>query len=166
MEKGSITVIPHPAKEIVVYHPDMDETTIAKLKATEVKDRDSVHIMTEKNFDGLEGDALREMNIRICDEMMKLESRSNVLFVDNSHLVVVSLPYISDDDKILQDVFSFLRNLEGMNLAYVISRTIVFKIAPTRAKHIPQEEHVITQDDITNLIIDIERSKSIDDIFP
>jgi hypothetical protein len=166
MEKGSITVIPHPAKEIVVYHPDLDETTIAKLKAVEVKDRDSVHIMQDRNFEGFDGDQLREVNIKICDKMIELDSHANVLFTDNSHLVVVTLPFLSDDNKILEAVFSALRNIDGLNLAYVISRTTVFKIEPKRAKHIPTEDHIITQDDITNLIIDIERSKSIDDIFP
>jgi hypothetical protein len=166
MDKGSITVIPNPAKEIVIYHPDLDENVIAKLKASETKDMDSVHIMRERNFDGYESDQLREVNIKICEKVIELHPNGNVLFVDNSHLVVISLPFICDDDKVLEDIFSFLRNLNDLSLAYVISRTTAFKIEPKRAKYLPAEKHTITQDDITNLIIDIERSNSVNDLFP
>lgn len=164
---GSVTIIPHPAKEIVVYHPDLKSDLINKLKGLGVKDRESVNILTEKNFNGVDGEELRAINLRINDNIAKLNPESNVLFCDNSNLVVITMPNVNDKDEILETVFSSLRNVDGLNIAYVITADSVFKIEPhKKSKQIPNENHTaLTNDDVTNIIIAIENAKSVDDLL-
>jgi len=163
--KGHITIIPHPAKEIVVYNPDLDKTTIAKLKSLAVKDKESVHVITEKNFEGLSGDELRDLNIRINENMIRLDPMANVLFDDNSNMVIITVPNVDDGDEILETIFDSLRNIDGLLIAYVIAKKSVFKIEPKRSKQIREDRGVISADDVTNLIIAIENSKTVEDLL-
>jgi hypothetical protein len=164
-KKGHITVIPNPAKEIVVYHPDLSEELIKKLKSLGVKDKESVNVLTEKNFEGMGGDELRAINLKINENIAKLNPQANVLFDENSNLVVITLPNVDDTDEILEMIFASLRNINGLLIAYVITSTSVFKIEPKRSKQIRDERNVISADDVTNLIITIENSKTVDDLL-
>jgi hypothetical protein len=165
-KKGHITVIPNPAKEIVVYHPDLDSVLIDKLKGLGVKDRESVNVLTEKNFESMNGDELRAVNLKINSNIEKLNPQANVLFDDNSNLVVITLPNVTDKDEILEMIFASLRNIGGLLIAYVITTTSVFKIEPKRSKQIPNaERRALTEDDVTNIIIAIENAKSVDDLL-
>jgi hypothetical protein len=165
-KKGHITVIPNPAKEIVVYHPDLDPVLIDKLKGLGIKDRESVNVLTEKNFEGIDGNELRTINLKINSNIEKLNPQASILFNDNSNLVVITLPNIKDTDEILELIFASLRNVDGLLIAYVITSTSVFKIEPKRSKQIPSTERkALTDDDVTNIIIAIENAKSIDDLL-
>lgn len=165
-KKGHITVIPNPAKEIVVYHPDLSEELIKKLLGLGVKDKESVNVLTEKNFEGVCGDELRAVNLKINSNIEKLNPQANVLFDDNSNLVVITLPNVTDKDEILEMIFASLRNIGGLLIAYVITTTSVFKIEPKRSKQIPNaERRALTEDDVTNIIITIENAKSVDDLL-
>lgn len=165
-KKGQITIIPHPAKEIVVYHPDLEQPLIDKLKGLGIKDRESVNVLTEKNFDDISGDELRAINLKISNNLMKLNPQASILFDNNSNIVVITLPNVNDKDEILETIFSSLRNVQGLIIAYVITRTSVFKIEPKRSKQIPNEKRgALTADDVTNIIIAIENAKSVDDLL-
>jgi hypothetical protein len=61
--------------------------------------------------------------------------------------------------------------MDGLKLGYVITAKSVYRIIPNKkSKQISKidentEHGVITQDDITNLIIDLERSESSSDLL-
>jgi hypothetical protein len=163
VKQGNITVIPNPGKEVVVYHPDMDDNTIAKLKAHEVPGKDTVKIMTAANFEGLNSDGLRELNLKINAEVGKIDPTANVLFTDHNNLVVISLPNQEDDSPAVNILLEYIGSLEGLVMAYVISKGKVMRYEPDRAKQIPKQ--VITEDDVTNFIIELENTKSVDDLL-
>lgn len=165
IKQGNITVIPNPGKEVVVYHPDMDENTIAKLKAHEVPGKDSVKIMTEPNFKDLSNDELRVLNLKINSKVSEIDNTGNVLFSDKSNLVVISLPNQEDDTPAVNILLEYIGSLDGLVMAYVISKNKVMRYEPDRAKQIPKQDHVITEDDVTNFIIELENTKSVDDLL-
>ena len=80
------------------------------------------------------------------------------------------VPNLEDNENICQIISNSLKIMEGLVLAYVITKNNVFKTISDKSKQIPkvkseQGKQDITQDDITNLIIDIERAKSVDDLL-
>lgn len=179
-KKGQITVLPHPSKGVVVFHPELPEALKTRLLALQNspgnKSKNQIHFMSTPNFVSLSKLALRDFDEDLIKFFNKLDPSACVLFEGHSNLVVVTMPSIrKDDDESLPLVFGHLKNLEGMILAYVITAKSVFEICPEPVKADAEEKtkmipnitirETITQDDVTNFIIDIERSKSIDDII-
>ena len=172
-KEGRITIIPYPAKEVVIYHPDLKEDVIKRLKALEKnKGMNTVHIMTEKNFSEFDDNKVREINLELNEKLQRLDPIANLMFAPKSNLIVVTLLNVKgEDNSVLNLVFGCLRNIEGLSLAYVITKESVYRVVPDKSsKQIPkiEENHehgVITQDDITNLIIDLEKSNSSEDLL-
>lgn len=170
---GKITIIPAPAKEIVIYHPDLKDEIIQKLKSLENnKGMNTVRVMTENNFPGMDDSQLLSMNIDLNKKIERLDPGADILLSQKSNLICITFPDIkSETDSILELVFGLLRNFEGLRLAYVITAKSVYRIEPNKkSKQIPKidentESGVITQDDITNLIIDLEKSNSSEDLL-
>ena len=170
---GRITIIPAPAKEIVIYHPDLKDEIIQKLKSLENnKGMNTVHIMTEKNFPDMEDLQLLSLNIDLNKKIERLDPGAGILLSSKSNLICITFPDIKNEtDSVLDLVFGLLRNLEGLRLAYVITAKSVYRIEPNnKSKQIPKidentESGIISQDDITNLIIDLERSSSSEDFL-
>jgi hypothetical protein len=185
-KKGRITVLPHPAKEVVVFHPELPESLKNKLIA--IKDhpdnrgKNAVHIMTAQNFVELDWDHLRHNEMALVDFFNKLDPSASVLFEDHSNLIVITMPNVkSKSDETLPLVLPCLRSMQGLALAYVVTGVSVFKIEPDseQPRKIPTmsgknpkvisshsvERNFISRDDITNLIIDIETAKCVDDII-
>jgi hypothetical protein len=170
---GRITIIPAPAKEVCIYHPDLKGEIVTKLTAANNnKGMNTTYIMSEKNFPDLDDQGVLDMHLTLCKNIERLDPNANLLLSQKSNLVVITFPDIkSEDDSILNLVFGMLRNTDGLKLAYVITATSVYRIVPNKkSKQIPKieenKEHgIITQDDITNLIIDLERSKSSEDLL-
>ena len=170
---GKITIIPAPAKEIVIYHPDLKDEIIQKLKSLENnKGMNTVRVMTENNFPDMDDSQLLSMNIDLNKKIERLDPGADILLSQKSNLICITFPDIkSETDSILELVFGLLRNFEGLRLAYVITAKSVYRIEPNKkSKQIPKidentESGVITQDDITNLIIDLEKSNSSKDLL-
>ena len=170
---GRITIIPAPAKEIVIYHPDLKDEIIQKLKSLENnKGMNTVHIMTEKNFPDMEDLQLLSLNIDLNKKIERLDPGAGILLSSKSNLICITFPDIKNEtDSVLDLVFGLLRNLEGLRLAYVITAKSVYRIEPNnKSKQIPKidentESGIISQDDITNLIIDLEKSNSSKDLL-
>jgi hypothetical protein len=170
-QQGGLCIIPDPGKEIVVYHPDITEELIERLKALENnKGKNTINIMKEKNFKDASIPEIIQINVELNKKIERLCPEADVLFATNSNLVVISLPDIKNDEDILELIFGCLRNTDGLSLAYVITEKKVYKITPEISKHIPKIENKnerggITEDDITNLIIDLNRANSIEDLL-
>jgi hypothetical protein len=180
---GQITILPHPAKDIVVYHPALSDEI--KKRLIELQDHPSnkgknkVVFMDVCNFVSLSGDELRMNDVALVRFFNKIDPSGSILFENHSNLIVVTLPNIKDkDDESLPLIFGHLKNLEGLIYAYVITADRIFLIDPTEisdnsistpkkiTKMVPSKgDREITQDDITNLIIELENSKSIDDLI-
>jgi uncharacterized FlaG/YvyC family protein len=169
---GKITIIPYPAKEVCIYHPDLKDDVVQKLRAAENnKGQNTVHVMSEKNFPDMDDDQLRAINVDLNKKIERLDPNANILLSQRSNLLVITFPDIKDEkDSVLDLVFGILRDMDGLKLGYVITAVSVYRIVPNkRSKQIPKLENtehgVITQDDITNLIIDLERSESSEDLL-
>jgi hypothetical protein len=195
-KKGQITVLPYPSRTIVVYHPDLPENIKSRLlavldKANEkfkaVKDEDDrknvmlqLVFMTTPNFVEFDGDRLRDSELALVKFFNKIEPSASMNFENISNLIVVTMPNInSEKDESLPLIFDHLKNLQGLALAYIITKNSIHivKPSPKRWKKVPvddktkmvpnnvNEDKVITKDDIINLIINIENAKSVDDFI-
>ena len=189
-KKGQITILPFPSRDVVVYHPDLPieiKTRLALLenqanaKASTLeneKDRamvmNKIRYMSTPNFANMDGTALRQNDMGLIKFFNKIEPTASLTLESKSNLVIVSIPTIKDkDDESLPLICEHLKNLDGMVLGYVITKVSVHRIQPNPNRRMkskmvtsaPVGDRAITQDDITNLIIDIERAKSVDDII-
>lgn len=167
---GGLCIIPDPGKEIVVYHPDITEELTTKLKALENNNgKNTINFMKEKNFNDASIPEIIQINVELNKKIEWLCPNANVMFAHNSNLVVISLPDTKEDEDVLKFIFDCLRNTEGLCLAYVITEKKVYKITPEISEHIPKiessERGCITEDDITNLIIELNRSNSVEDLL-
>jgi hypothetical protein len=104
---GRITIIPYPAKEVCIYHPELKDDVIQKLKASENnKGMNTVHIMSEKNFSDKDDDQLRAINVDINTKIERLDPGANVLMCQKSNLVVITFPDIRDEKDSVLDLVS------------------------------------------------------------
>lgn len=166
---GRVSVIPFPAKELCVFHPDLSTELVQKLKAAEKnKGMNTVHIMSEENFRGMDDNQLRSIHVDLNRKIEKLDPNANILMCQKSNLLVLTFPDIKDtNESILDLVFGILRDLDGLRLAYVITAKSVYKIIPEpKSKQIPKlDKGAHTFDDISSLIKDLERPVSSEDLL-
>lgn len=166
---GRIAIIPYPAKEVCVYHPELNDDIVQRLRAAEKnKGMNTVHIMSEKNFPDADDNQVRSINVDLNKKIERLDPSANVLICQKSNLVVLTFPDIKDtNESILDLVFGILRNIDGLRLAYVITAKSVYKIIPeVKSKQIPKlDKGALSYDDITNLIKDLERPISSEDLL-
>lgn len=167
IKEGRMIIIPNPGKEIVIYHPNLGDKLTERLMSG-LDTKESITILKQKNFEGLTGEELRALNIKINGYMANLDPSVNVLFDDVSNLLVVTAPNLNDSDDILNMLKECIKNLDGLVLAYIITKKTVWRHWADKPKQITKvcdDGHVITQDDVTNFIIELERSTSIDDLL-
>lgn len=184
-KRGQITILPHPSKEIVVFHPELPEDIKSRLIALQGhpnnKTKNTIHFMTVPNFSALDSEQLRDNDAALVAFFNKVDPSAGVLFENQSKLIVVTLPTItSDEDEALLMIFGHLKTMEGMALCYVVTGKSVFQVEPDpnrRKPSVKADEHpkmissppidrgVISRDDITNLIIELQNSRSIDDLI-
>jgi hypothetical protein len=173
---GRVTVLPHPSRDVVIYHPSLPETVKAKLLAVQDspnnKYQSKIHFMSTQNFANLEDEGLVNIDQALVNFLNKIYPSASMLLEHMSNLIVVSLVNMEEGDAALDLTLRYLENLPGMILAFVTTRERTFQVEPipNRSKSkiipIPGNEHgVITQEDVTNFIIDIERCNSVDDII-
>jgi hypothetical protein len=175
-EKGSVTVLGHPSKEVVVYHPNLPDRIKEEFAKIETTHNCTVTRMEHPNFEGLDPDYTAGLMAGIQNFFLETNPDASFYRGDHSNLLVFTLPSVEgNEEDILEIVFAFLKHVEGLNLSYVIVKDVAFKImpdAPTTKIALDskivteQTEHkVISDDDVTNIRIDIERANSVEDFL-
>jgi hypothetical protein len=168
-DKGMIYTVGHPSKEVVVYHPGLPGELKIRLLREAENCKQTVSFMEHPNFEGCSEEEIQKVVGYVYRFFQETNPAVRIHRSENSNLLGIFLPNVDKkEDDVLDFVFSFLKSLKGLNLAFVTVKNACFRIE-SDVKHtnskLSQEQSVITASDVTDLQITIENAKTVEDFL-
>lgn len=174
---GSVFIVPD--EEIIIYHPDFDSKAKLKvlngLKGTGYK----ISFVKDGNFDGAELEEIKDFQGYLIAKLMSLGIEQSSVLVSKAS-IYISVPTHKSTQVTIKRLRDFLTTIKGVVRGHIeCSDKIVRFGNPQNATHIkrketnriqpehnrPERETRIDDDDILNLRIALESSKSFEEFL-
>lgn len=174
-EGGSIFHIPD--EEILIYHPNIKNRVkiLSALKGLEIP----VSFVSSGNFDDFHMDQIKDFQEYLIMKLMDLKLSAATVLVSRAS-IFISIPHYKSTQVAVKRLKDFLTTFEGVVRGHIKCRDRIVRFGNPKSKSStrkpsrsriqpdygrPDREQTITEDDVLNLKIALESSKSFEEFL-
>jgi len=176
-EGGSVFYIPD--EEILIYHPSLDPKAKAKILNSLKGLNITISFVSAGNFEDFHMDQIKDFQEYLIMKLMDLKLSAATVLVSRAS-IFIGIPHYKSTQMAVKRLKDFLTTFEGVVRGHIKCRDRIVRFGKpgpkTRVrKHAqskiqpeygrPDREHTITEDDVLNLKIALESSKSFEEFL-
>lgn len=174
---GSVFIVPD--EEVIIYHPDMDSKAKLKILTGLKNTGHKITFVKEGNFDGFELEQIKDFQGYLIAKLMSLGIDACTVVVSKA-TVFLGMPSMKSTQVAVKRLRNFLSAISGVTRGHIqcsdkivrfgntkntprIKRRETSRVQPEHNR--PKRDVRINEDDILNLKIALESSKSFEEFL-